>query len=71
MSNLDFSDLTHAGKAHIFKSELSGEWFLRLLGGNGEPIMASEGHKNFQDIVALHRKYFPDFIMTDEHGEPL
>jgi len=40
---LDFTKVDyHGGKAHIFKSELSGEWYLRLLAPNGEIIMASE-----------------------------
>lgn len=78
METPDFSELggerlsePHAGKAHIFKSELNGEWYLRLLAGNGEPIMASEGHKNLDDVRMLHDKYFPLFTLSDEFGEPL
>ena len=61
----------HGGKAHIFKSELSGEWYLRLLAPNGEPIMASEGHKNYTDVKELQEKYFPLFMLSDETGEPI
>ncbi len=61
----------HGGKAHIFRSELSGEWYLRLLAPNGEIIAATEGHKNLLDIRKLWRKYFPDFSLADETGEPV
>ncbi len=61
----------HGGKAHIFRSELSGEWYLRLLAANGEIIAATEGHKNLLDIRKLWIKYFPDFSLADETGEPV
>lgn len=64
-------DLAHAGRAHFFKSELTGEWYLRLLAANGEIIASTEGHKNFTDLRELQRKYFPAFIASDETGEPL
>jgi hypothetical protein len=69
---IDFSDadLDHAGKAHIFKG-LSGDWYLRLLAANGEIIAATEGHRNYQDVVDLRNKYFSEFILSDEHGEPI
>ena len=69
---LDFTKVDyHGGKAHIFKSELSGEWYLRLLAPNGEIIMASEGHKNYTDVTELHERYFGLFTLSDEHGEPI
>ena len=64
-------DETHGGKAHIFRSDLTGEWYLRLLAPNGEIIMASEGHKNLLDIRKLWNKYFPEFELADETGEPV
>lgn len=57
------------GKAHIFQSLMSGDWFLRLIAPNGEIIAASEGHKNKQDVVDLAEKYFPQFTITYE-AEP-
>ena len=62
---------SNGGKAHIFKSELSNEWYLRLLAPNGEIIAATEGHKNYGDIHALWQTYFHQFTLSDETGEPI
>lgn len=58
--------MNHGGKAHIFKSDLTGEWYLRLIAANGEIIAATEGHRNHKDVLDLCMKYFPLFELVED-----
>ena len=48
----------YQGTVEVFKSELSGEWYFRLIGRNGEKLAASEGHKNRIDVLDVVNRYF-------------
>jgi hypothetical protein len=56
----------HRGKTFVFGNQLTGEWFLRLSGANGEILMTSEGHKNKADVIAVRDRYFGDWDKANE-----
>jgi len=54
---------------HIFRSQVTGEYYFRLLAlGNDKTIAASEGYHNHADVMALHEHYFSDWEIEDESG---
>lgn len=60
----------HGGKADLFRSELTGEWYLRLKGANGETLATTEGHKNRVDVTDVWYTYFSWFRLYED-GEPV
>lgn len=53
-------------KIKYFQSELTGDWYFRVVADNGEIVSASEGYKRKEDMFDTLAEYYSEWMVEKD-----